>query len=758
MSTSKVPLSLIPQPAQAERGEGQFTLTAQTPLVAVGGNPHAAKAAAQFAAMVKESFGQKLPQLAEATDGAEAAATAGAIGFRFDEGAELPREGYVLEITPSGISICAGDAAGLFYGAVTLWQLLTAASEPALPATLPVLRITDSPRFKWRGLMVDSARHMQSVEQIKRLIDQAARHKLNTFHWHLVDDQGWRLEIKRYPKLTEVGAWRIPAGKAGIGPDGQPLRYGGFYTQAEARDIVAYAAERHITVVPEIEMPGHVQSAIASYPELGCVDKPLGPESLSTTGIHPYLYNVEDSTFAFLENVLLEVFEIFPGRYVHIGGDEAVKFQWKNSPKVQEKIRALGLADENALQSWFIRRIGHFISERGRVLLGWDEILDGGPLPDGATVMVWREMHSATQTAQSGHDVIVCPQSSNYLNRLQSLLPDEPSCRSGLTPLDRVYHFDPIPPGLSAEQRKSIIGLQANVWTEFIPTGPHIEHMLFPRLSAVSEVAWSPEGSRDWQAYLRRLVPHMRRLARSGINVADSAFAVKVDVQAVSGQRARVHLSTQTGFGEIRYTLDGSEPRADSPFYTAPLTLDLPVTLTASSFFEGISLAKPRSTTLNELALRTRIAEQLIPNVENDAGRYQDDEPLEGPRIVVPVNILNPHWVWENAPVDDVYALRAELIDLPYSFSIPAEFPAPLRAEPGDPVFLQVYLDSFEGELVAQAQVNPQQPEPLKILDIRLPKGLREGHNLCFKFTGDPRNTLWAIKRIQLLTAEEVGK
>jgi len=523
-----------------------------------------------------------------------------------------------LEITPAGTSIRAGDAAGLFYGAVTLWQLLTGGAGLALPATLPALRITDSPRFRWRGFMLDSARHMQSVEHIKRLIDQAARHKLNTFHWHLVDDQGWRLEIKRYPKLTEVGAWRIPAGKAGIGPDGQPLRYGGFYTQAEARDIVAYAAERHITIVPEIEMPGHARAALAAYPEFGPTGQPT--EVTPNWGIHPFIFDVTDEAFAFLENILREVFEIFPGSYIHIGGDEAIKPQWKKSARVQEKIRALGLADENALQSWFIRRIAQFITAQNRKLIGWDEILDGGPLPEGANVMVWHDIKNAAVATRSGHDVVMTPTAYTYLNRAQSLASDETPGHDWVTSLQKVYEFEPIPDDVPQAAAQRIIGYQANLWTEYIRTPRQVDHMLYPRLSAVAENAWSPASLRDWTNFLPRIAAQLRRLHRAGIRAADSAFAVQIDAEPADANagpnpgRAHVRLSNQAAFGELRYTTDGSEPHADSPRYTEPLALALPVTLTATAFFEGQPIAKPRRAVVDALALRTRSAEKLHPN------------------------------------------------------------------------------------------------------------------------------------------------
>src|SRR6185312_8925842 len=321
-----------------------------------------------------------------------------------------------LSASPRGVRLVARTPHGLFNGSMTLWQLL--ATDPEKPLRVPRVAIADHPRFAWRGLMLDSARHLQSLDEIKRLLDQMAEHKLDVLHWHLTDDQGWRIEIRKYPKLTEVGAWRTPATVHGT-----PPRYGGFYTQAQIRAIVAYAAERFITVVPEIEMPGHAQAAIAAYPEFGVTGAapPVSPD----WGVHTYLYNVDEKTFGFLEDVLGEVMDLFPSPYIHVGGDEAAKDQWQSSPTVQQRMRELGVKDEAALQGYFTARIEKFLAAHGRKLIGWDEILEGG-VPPRATVMSWRGNAGGIAAAQGGHDVVMSPSPPMYFDHVQSTRDDEP--------------------------------------------------------------------------------------------------------------------------------------------------------------------------------------------------------------------------------------------------------------------------------------------------------------------------------------------
>ena len=735
-------LPLIPVPASAARGEGGFQVRADTPLIAATNDPAARQAAQQFARLLQESF-DAAPRVSDAGDAGHA------IAFVTDPQLETSAEGYALEVSPDGIRIRARDAAGLFYGGVSLWQLLSADGENQLPVTLPAVRIEDAPRFAWRGFMLDSARHLQSVEQIKRLLDQMARHKLNVFHWHLTDDQGWRLEIKRYPKLTQVGAWRVPAGKAGRDGAGKPLRYGGFYTQAQAREIVEYAAQLHITVVPEIELPGHAQAAIASYPELGVTGQapPVSPD----WGVHTWLFNVEDPTFAFLENVLTEVMAIFPGQYIHIGGDEADKYQWQHSPQVQARRKALGLTDDMQLQSWFIKRIEKFLVAHDRRLIGWDEILEGG-LPPEATVMSWRGTRGAVEAARQGHDVVLTPSDVTYLNRMQSEEADEPPAHDYPTPLKAVYDFEPVPPELDAQQARHVLGTQANLWTEHVRTEARVEHMAFPRLSALAEVAWSPKASRDWTGFLQRLAPQMRRFAHAGIRAADSAFAVRIDAQP-QGVGAQVALANQAGFGELRYTTDGSEPTARSALYAQPLQLKLPAAVSANAFLDGKPLARTRSQRIDAALLRSRDAEQLAPcRKEGLVLRLEDDEPLRDERAVVPVDIGGPCWLWKQAPLEGVATLRAHIVDLPYNFQFGGESAATAPSgQTNAPFALQVFDNTCEGKPLASTPVT-QTEAATEQVDIPLPSPM-PARDLCLKFSGDYRQVLWAIDRVELVPA-----
>ncbi len=442
-----------------------------------------------------------------------------------------PREAYDLDIGDGRIVISAASNAGLFYGAASLWQLMTPDAGQG-PVTLAPVRIHDAPRFAWRGLMLDSARHYQSPAFIKKLIDVMALHKLNVLHWHLTDDQAWRLEIKKFPRLTQVGGWRVPAGaaaQADIDPKThKPRLYGGVYTQAQVKDIVAYAAARNITIVPEIEMPGHALSAILAYPELGSDGR--APAAIqSDWGVFPWLYNLDDHTFAVMDDVLTEVMALFPSPYIHVGGDEAVKDQWKASPKIQAQMKALGIPDEDELQSYFTHRIATFLTAHGRKLIGWDEILDNAPLPPGATVMSWRGIDGAVAAAKAGHDTVLAPAPTLYFDNRQGDRPQEPPGRGAVVSLRDVYAFDPAPASLSADERRHILGLQANLWTEHIRTEDRVETMVFPRLAAVAETDWSPRSAHSWGGFTERLPAMLARYRALGVKADDAAVAVSVD-------------------------------------------------------------------------------------------------------------------------------------------------------------------------------------------------------------------------------------
>jgi hexosaminidase len=435
----------------------------------------------------------------------------------------LGQEGYTLVVWPKKITITASDEKGLFYGFQTLRQLLPAeifrqAKVLGVKWIVPAVDIEDYPRFQWRGLHLDACRYFMPKEFIKKYIDLIALHKMNRFHWHLTEDQGWRIEIKKYPKLTEVGAWRDETliGHYRDKPhkfDGK--RHGGFYTQDDVREIVAYAAQRQVVVVPEIEMPGHAQAAIAAYPELGNTGKQL--KVMTIWGVNPNIFNANEETILFMQDVLKEVMELFPSEFIHIGGDEAPKKQWEESAEAQARIKELGLKDEHELQSYFIKRMDTFLAEKGRRLVGWDEILEGGLAP-GATVMSWRGEKGGITAAKAGHDVVMAPTTYTYFDYYQAEPKSEPLAIGGLLPLRNVYNYNPIPSELSPEEAKHVLGAQAQVWTEYIPGPKKTEYMAFPRACALSEVVWTPHEKKDYKDFIKRMQEHGQRLDILDVN------------------------------------------------------------------------------------------------------------------------------------------------------------------------------------------------------------------------------------------------
>lgn len=510
--------AVIPLPEKLVPEGGSFTLDAATPVL-VGTGLKVRAVGEYFADLLRRS-GAVILKVKPLTG----AATAGAVVFRLDADADPRPESYQLQVGSQGIVVSAREPAGLFYGAVTLWQLCTPAAGKAV--TVPGVRISDAPRLRWRGLMLDSARHFQSVKFILDYIDWMALHKLNVLAWHLTDDQAWRLEIKKYPRLTSVGAWRVPAGAAArhdIDPaTGTPRLYGGFYSQDDVRRIVAHAVARNVMIVPEIDLPAHTTAAIVAYPQLAAIPDP--PQVVPADwGIYPNLVNVDESTFAFLEDVLDEVMALFPAPYIHAGGDEAVKDQWRASPTVQGRMRALGVADEEALQGYFTRRLARYLKDHGRTLVGWDEILAGG-VPQDAIVMSWRGVQGAIAAAADGHDVVLSPDPTLYFDHRQGSSPAEPPGRGPLLTLEDVYHFDPLP-GALARDAAHVLGIQANLWTEHVRTEERAAYMSFPRAAAVAEVAWSPAAGLDYADFVRRMRPQLQRYRALSIPHSQDVFA-----------------------------------------------------------------------------------------------------------------------------------------------------------------------------------------------------------------------------------------
>ncbi len=479
-------VAIIPKPVTLTTGSGVFTLKPATVITTD-------RATARVGRILADSLAPATGFTLRVSE----APAAGGISLAIDPSlTRLGDEGYLLTVTSREVSIRAPKPAGVFYGTLSLRQLLPPAvyskqAQAGVRWTVPAVKIEDSPRFVWRGAMLDVVRHFMPKDAVLRFIDLLAMQKMNTFHFHLTDDQGWRIQIRKYPKLTEIGAWRK---QTRIGHemeskefDGKP--HGGFYTQQDIRDIVAYAADRFITVVPEIEMPGHATAAIAAYPELGNTGKPI--EVGTYWGVFPSIFSPRETTITFLQDVLTEVMELFPGKFIHIGGDEVPKDEWKASPELQALMKQLGLKDEEQMQSWFVGRMDKFLSANGRRLVGWDEILEGG-LAQGATVMSWRGIEGGIAAAKAGHDVVMTPNDYIYLNQYQGDKQKEPLAIGGFLPLEKVYSYDPVPKDFASGEARHVLGTQGNIWTEYMDGPRHMEYMAFPRLAAIAEVAWTP--------------------------------------------------------------------------------------------------------------------------------------------------------------------------------------------------------------------------------------------------------------------------
>jgi hexosaminidase len=508
--------ALIPTPEKMTLREGVFTLGPETPILA----DKKSKATGAFLAeRLRAATGFPFPakSAGKPTGGAILLTTEGS-----DAG--LGPEGYELTVAPDSVVIRAPAEAGLFYGVETFLQLLPPEVFAAKPAAgvkweAPCLEIKDQPRFAWRGLLLDVSRHFLTRQEVEQILDALALHKINTLHWHLVDDDGWRIEIKKYPLLTKVGAWRKGVGfkfdakdTTAYGPDG---RYGGYYTQKDIREVVRYAAARHITIVPEIEMPGHSSAALAAYPQFSCTGGPYNTDRIGDLGKGVYCAG-NDGSFDFLQNILKEVFTLFPGKYIHVGGDEVSTSNWAKCPKCQARKETEHLKNDRQLESYFIQRMEKFINAHGRSLIGWSEIREGG-LAQNAALMDW--IGGATEGASAGHDVVMTPEGYCYLDHYQSRdHAKEPRAIGGFLPLRKIYGFEPIPAALAPEFQRHILGAQGNLWTEFIPNLHHAEYMIFPRECALAELTWSPKESRNFDDFLRRLETDERRLDQMGVN------------------------------------------------------------------------------------------------------------------------------------------------------------------------------------------------------------------------------------------------
>jgi hexosaminidase len=673
--------AIVPNPASVEAGAGEFVLSAATPLVVPGGDARALRVAANLADLVARSNSLRLTVQ-------RGAARDGAINLRIDRRAAPGPEAYRLEVSPARISLLASTPAGLAHAATTLWQLVTPGAQARV--AIPAIAIDDAPRFPWRGIMLDSARHYQSPEFILRFIDAMALHKLNVLHWHLTDDQAWRLEIRKYPLLTAVGAWRVPAGpeaQADIDPTtGKPRRYGGFYSREAVRRIVAYAAERGITIVPEIEMPGHASAAIAAYPRLAA-SAGAPTQVPADWGVYPNVYSLEESTFRFLEDVLGEVMELFPGRYIHVGGDEVDKTQWRQSARGKALLHELGSDDAARLQMRFTQRMARFLAAHGRRMVGWDEILEPG-LPPSSVVMSWRGIDGALKAANAGYDTVLAAYPTLYFDNRQSSAADEPPGRARVVSLEDVYRFEPMPAALAAGERRHVLGLQGNVWTEHIRTEERVGWMTFPRAAAIAELGWSRPERREWDDFRRRL----------------AAMPARYDVLGMAYARG--------DFGA------GADPAAGRK--------------------------------LPESGVRLRSQELKLCS-ENIALSLEDDAPLRGPRAVFLVDIQNPCWIVPAVDLGRARTLAASVGQVPFNFQIGEDarkitFAAPVTLE-GE---LVVQLDTCEGKILARMPLAPAvKSNAVTSLAPALLAQERGSHDLCLRFAQRGLDPMWVLDSIE---------
>ena len=607
--------SLLPQPADARLAPSGVVKIADGARVVVRGADRQQVQAAvdRFIQLVANTRGLQLHAAASSATSAHAAIT-----FDVDPHASVVGDtGYRIVVGAEGIRVIARSPGGAFYGGVTLWQLLTPPGwVRGTPAEVAAGVIDDHPRFPWRALLLDSGRHFQSVADIKQLIDWMALDKLNVLLWHLTEDQGWRLEIPKYPALTTTGACRTAVGLdiELTGAADQP--YCGFYTAAEVREIVRFASERFVTVVPEIDLPGHSQAAVAAYPWLGVTGE--RPPVWTDWGVSPWLLRPDDKTLQFVEDVLDEVMRLFPSRYVSIGGDEANKQQWNASPELRARLQELGLANMDELQGWFTGQVADYLLKHGRTPVAWDdEVAAGISMPAAVVVMSWHGndgQRVARDAAAQGHDVVLTPEDSLYFDHYQSDLPGEGPGAAPAATLRQAYDTALVPRGATAAEARHVIGVQGALWTELMPSFAHVQHALFPRIAALSELGWSGAGAPEWNGFVQRLPAELARYRALGIAYADSAFAPAFEVTPARAGTLRLGLSNQVNFGQIRYTTDGAAPSAASPRYAEPLEFSTPdpVTLRAATFTPGgFELAAPRTQALGAATLQTREGSEL---------------------------------------------------------------------------------------------------------------------------------------------------
>lgn len=693
--TAGAGLSLIPQPLLAQPGEAGFQPGPRV-VIDVGGAEAMAERVAWLAELISEHSGRDVVVSSSAEQIGDIRllqVSEEAMRERFaaeglSRSAEMI-EAYSLTVDSDGVVILAVGEPGLFYGMTTLWQMLSALTPEA--SEWPGVLVLDAPEFSWRGLMLDSARHMQSVEFIKQYLDWMSLHKLNVFHWHLTDDQAWRMEIKRYPRLAAIGGYRVPAGEApgaDIDPaTGKPRLYGGYYTQDQMREVVSHAQRRHITVVPEVDVPGHATAAIAAYPELGVEGHGVNSVPASW-GIYDNVFNLEESTFEFLEGVLSEVVKIFPGPFVHLGGDEVETGQWAGSDRTRERMIELGIKGLQSVQNYYVERLQKFLDAHGKRVIGWDEILQSD-LPPHSVVMSWRGVDGAVEAAAKGHETVLSPAPTLYLDHIQTTAADAPPGRGGVITVRDIYEFDPLPESLG-ESRDLVLGLQGNLWTEHVRTESRAAYMTWPRATAIAELGWSTAGNRNWDDFARRLPDAVRRLNRLGVAAADD----------------------------------------DHALYRRPL----PVA-------ESFSFRRDD----RELEL---CSQSIVLALEDDA-------PLEGERESYLVDIQNPCWIWKNAPLTSLRAIRASVGQLPFNFEIGEAIQnVVVEAAEGEFGSLRVRLGSCDGPVIAEASlataVENTAATVLPPAAVNLTPDAGASADLCFTFSRNGVDPIWVIDWIEL--------
>lgn len=570
-SFSQNPLPLIPKPQSIILGKGSFVLSSKT-SIQTDKNSFEAK---YLKEMIKLQTGLDLK-----IDSKYKSNSIKLI-LKLPDTTNFNKEHYEVNVSNGIIVINAFSNNGLFFGIQTLSQLIPFNVKNEI--RIPWMRILDEPKYAWRGMHLDCARHFFPKEFIKKYIDYLAMYKMNTFHWHLTDDQGWRIEIKKYPRLTEIGAWRNGS-MIGHFNDQKfdEKRYGGFYTQDDIKEIVAYANQRYITIIPEIEMPGHALAALAAYPEYSCTGGPF--EVGKIWGVLNDVFCPKEETFTFLENILSEVIALFPSNYIHIGGDESPKVRWKVCPNCQKRIKDENLNDEHELQSYFIQRIEKFVNSKGRKIIGWDEILEGGLAPNAA-VMSWRGTEGGIAAAKQNHFVVMSPGSHCYFDHYQGEPKNEPIAFGGYTTVEKVYSFNPTPKELSADEAKYILGAQANLWTEYIETPSHAEYMIFPRMLALSEVVWGTSNPEKYADFQNRMIQHFDIFDKKEINYSKSIFEITTKVNAsTTGNGVVFELKSANNSSGVRYTTDGSNPNSNSIQYSNPIEITKEQTIKAALF------------------------------------------------------------------------------------------------------------------------------------------------------------------------------